>query len=89
MAFTPEEPKTPASIGDISIVLTDYVGMDEDGIPLVDTADYEVQVLQADGSMFKVLSGNLVPHLTAGQISALQAFMSDMRAKAVAEILGE
>jgi len=72
MAFTPESPKTPTSIGDISIVLTDYVGK-------TDTVCYEVQVLQADGSMFGLAAGNLVPHLTAGQISALQSFMADMR----------
>jgi len=84
MAFTPEQPKTPASIGDISIVLTDYADIEE-----LDTADYEIQVLQADGSLFHLASGNLVPHLTAGQISTLQAFIADMRAKAIAEILGE
>ena len=72
MAFTPESSKTPVSIGDISIVLTDYVGE-------TDTVNYEVQVLQADGSIFRVATGNLVPHLTAGQIAALQDFMADMR----------
>lgn len=82
MAFTPESPKTPASIGDISIVLTDYADIGE-----TDTAHYEVQVLQADGSLFRLVSGNLVPHLTAGQINALRAFMADMRAKAESEIL--
>lgn len=84
MAFEQEQGRMPASIGDISIVLTDYVGLGEP-----DTADYEVQVLQADGSLFRLASGNLVPQLTAGQISALQAFMVDIRAKAIAEILGE
>ena len=72
MAFTPEPPKTPASIGDISVVLTDYVGA-------TDTVRYEVQVLQAGGSIFRVATGNLVSHLTAGQISALQSFMAAMR----------
>lgn len=89
MSFEQEQGRMPASIGDISIVLTDYAGMDEDGVPLIDTADYEVQVLQADGSMFRLVGGNLVPHLTAGQISALQTFMANIRAKAIAEILGE
>ena len=72
MAFTPESPRAPASIGDISVVLTDYVGT-------TDTVRYEVQVLQADGSIFRIATGNLVPHLTAQQITALQGFMVDMR----------
>jgi len=72
VAFTPESPKTPAIIGDISVVLTDY--LDE-----IDTARYEVQVLQADGDIFRVATGDLAPHLSAGQISALHIFMADMR----------
>lgn len=84
MAFEQEQERVPASIGDISVVLTDYISTEE-----TDSVGYEVQVLQADGSMFRLVSGNLAPHLTAGQISALQAFMADMRVKATAEILGE
>lgn len=82
MAFTPESPRIPTFIGDISITLTDYADM-----AISDRADYEAQVLDADGSLFCLTSGNLVPHLTVGQISALQAFMADMRAKAESEIL--
>ncbi len=33
-------------------------------------------------------SGDLVPHLTAGQISALQGFMDAMWAKAEEEVIG-
>ena len=34
------------------------------------------------------ISGNLVPHLTAGQITALQSFMDAMWAKAESEVIG-
>lgn len=73
MAFTPEQPKTPAAIGDIAVILTDH-----DGIG-TDTVDYEVQILQADGSIFRLATGDLVPHLTSQQKTGLQSFMADMR----------
>lgn len=73
MAFTPEQPKTPVAIGDIAVILTDHDGIETDEV------GYEVQVLQADGSMFRLATGDLVPHLTPQQISALQSFMASMR----------
>ena len=39
MAFEAEQPKTAASIGDISVILTDYI----DG-ETTDSAAYEVQI---------------------------------------------
>lgn len=77
MVFTVEKVRIPASIGDISIVLTDYIDKEAQS-----TAKFEVQVLQADGSIFRVVSGDLVPHLNATQIKGLQALMADLRAKA-------
>jgi len=74
MPFIPEQPKTPASIGDISIALTDYVDEETQS-----TASYEVQVLQADGSLFRLAVGDLAPHLTPQQVTALQDFMAAMR----------
>lgn len=73
MAFTPEQLRTPTAIGDIAVILTDHDGIETDEV------GYEVQVLQADRSIFRVATGNLVPHLTSQQISALQAFMASMR----------
>jgi len=72
--FEPEQPKTPAAIGDIAVMLIDHDGSDPDEIK------YEVQVLQSDGSIFRRVTGDLVPHLTSQQISALQNFMVDMKA---------
>jgi len=71
--FEPEQPKTPAAIGDIAVILTDHDGSEPDEVR------YGVQVLQADGSMFRHATGDLVPHLTSQQITALQSFMADMR----------
>ena len=71
--FEPEQPKMPTAIGDIAVILTDHDGIEQDEV------GYEVQVLQADGSIFRVATGDLVPHLTPQQISALQAFMASMR----------
>ena len=73
MAFIPEQPRTPVAIGDIAVILTDHDGTETDEV------GYEVQVLQADGSMFRHATGDLVPHLMPQQISALQAFMASMR----------
>jgi len=81
MTFNKEDSKVPAAIGDISVVLTDYSGT------APSTAHFEVRVLEADGNMFGLINGDLVPHLTPAQISGLMDFMADMRAKAESEIL--
>ena len=78
MAFTRVESKTPTAIGDISIVIVDHNGNEQDEI------HYEVQVLQADGSLFKLAQGNLVPHLKPGQITQIQTFMATIRVLAQA-----
>ena len=82
MAFIKEQSKVPSSIGDISVVITDLEDPTEN-----DQVHYSVQVLQTDGSIFRVATGNLVPHLTQNQINSLVAFMATLRAKAEAELL--
>ena len=77
--FTPEPSKVPTSIGDISIVITDL----ETG---TDTVTFGVQVRDANGDILKHKTGNLVPHMTAGQITAMQAFAAAIRTKAQAFI---
>ncbi len=79
MAFTLESNKVPTSIGDISISITDFL-TDQD------TIDFSVQIKDAEGQIFKVKSGNLAPHLSAQQISDLQAIAADVRVKAQALI---
>ena len=75
--------RTPEAIEDISIILTDYIATDE---PAHQSADYSVQVKYDDGEI-KVMTGDLVPHLSPAQITALMGFMDDMRTKAESEIL--
>ena len=75
--------RTPEAINDISITLTDYIETDE---PARQTAEYSVQVLYNDGSI-KVMTGDLVPHLTTSRITALKSFMAEIRTKADEEIL--
>jgi len=70
MAFDPVVAKAPASIGDISVVLTDYI--DEE----TSTAKYEVQVKDADGGMFELKQGDLVPELPQVHIDAMLALMA-------------
>lgn len=70
----------PTAIGNIRITLTDYV-------TITDGATYEVEVIDQNGNIMISLNGDLMPHLTSGQITQLQAFMAAMRTKAENEIL--
>jgi hypothetical protein len=83
MPLPQAETRTPDTIEDISITLTDYIATDE---PAHQSADYSVQVKYDNGDI-KVMTGDLVPHLSSGQITALMGFMDDMRTKAEEEIL--
>lgn len=77
MTFRTEQTRIPASIGDISVVLTDYIDEETQS-----TAKFEVQALQADGSIFQITNGDLVSHLSTAQISGIQALMVNLRTKA-------
>lgn len=74
----------PNGIEDISVTLTDFIAAGEE--PARQEAHYEAQVRYSNGDL-RVTQGNLVPHLTQGQIDGLMNFMDDMRAKAESEIL--
>jgi hypothetical protein len=87
MAFTKEPTKTPASIGEIRIELVDTPAGPLPENVASQGANYRVVIVFSDGST-EVRSGNLVPHLTAGQINSLVSFMNTMRTKAVSEFIG-
>jgi hypothetical protein len=76
--------QVPTTIGVIRVRL-----VDEDGVPANMKAYYDVDVLDQDGNKIESrgTSGNLIPHLTAGQISALVDFMDTLRTKAETEWL--
>jgi len=88
MTFDKATTRTPVSIEDLSVVLTDYTeNQAEEGEPEVyQTGRFEVQVKYSTGEI-KLIQGDLVPHLTTAQITGLMGFMDDMRAKAESEIL--
>ena len=72
---------TPTAIGDLSVVLADLPTTAD-----LDPADqkqarYEVQIFHDDGSV-KVVTGDLLPHLTGEQQTMLSQFMDDIRALA-------
>ena len=82
MAFTEEASRVPTSIGPIRIVLDDLNGT-QGGKAI----HFAVEVRDATGATLATKSGNLQPHLTGPQLSALSDFLDAMRAKAVDEIL--
>lgn len=82
MAFEPIDPITAIKIIDIS---TQNFDPDPDSEETQDI-QYSVQVLMSDGSI-KVKTGNLVPELTAIQITTQQTFMAELRALATAQFI--
>lgn len=82
MAFTKQGAVTPVSIQDMRInLLTHHADTGEQG-----AITFEIDVLKSDGTT-RTLTGNLVPHLTAQQISQLQTFMANLRTQAETQIL--
>jgi hypothetical protein len=62
--------------------------IDEDDHDYPQGIDFSLTIDDQFDSPMGHRSGDLVPHLTAGQISALQDFMDAMWAKAVDEVIG-
>jgi len=84
MALPAAQARIPVAIGDLAVVLTDYV--ETVGEPAHKSGGYEVQVVYDNGDIV-VLSGDLLPHITPVQTAALVAFMDGLRVQAVTEIL--
>ncbi len=89
MLLPQAESRIPTAIGDLSVVLTDYIlNQAEEGESLVfQTARFEVQVLNGNGEVMSLKQGDLVPHLTGPQKTALLGFLDTLRTKAENEIL--
>lgn len=79
MAFTQEVSAVPTSIGGIEVRL--FTGATGAG-----SVEYTVKIVRSDGSVV-VRSGNLVPHITANQLTQLQSFMATLRGRAEDEFL--
>ncbi len=88
MAFEPAQSKIPMTIGNIRHDITDCVGVDDEGAPLTPTVLFSIQVLDQNGKVMRIETGDEVPHMEQAQIDGQLAFIAAQRTKAVAEILG-
>ena len=75
-SFAPQV-RTPAAVGQVEIILTVAAGD-----PATYAGRYTFDVLDADGATVDVRQGDLVPHLTGGQITNIKAFLDAMLTKA-------
>ena len=81
MAFEQVEVRVPSSIGRIAITL-ETEGEDA-------SVAYTAWLLDADGKQIKAAQGNLVPQLSAEEVTVLQTFMAAQRVKAQALLPAE
>jgi hypothetical protein len=75
-SFTPAA-RIPAAVKSVEIVLRIT-----NGTPKEYAGRYSFDVLDAQDGIVEVREGNLVPHLTAAQITAIKGFLDAMLAKA-------
>lgn len=83
MAFPAEPTRTPTAIQDMEVRLISVKNQD---LTVTKTARFDVQVLFNTGEI-KLLTGNLIPHLTGPQITQLNNFMDSLRVQAEDQIL--
>jgi hypothetical protein len=81
MALKQEPTRTPVGIGKIRVIITDL-----DGTPAGKSIEFEASVELSDGSRIS-RHGSLSEHITVAQRQALNAFMVDLRAQAIAQIV--
>jgi hypothetical protein len=81
--FEKETTRTPTAIGDLTVVLTTRKNEGDTS----ETATFIVRVLDQDSKVMRAIDGDLVPYLTQAQVSALLAFMADLRKQAEDQIL--
>ena len=85
-SFTPAPPPPAAVVKSVQIVLTITDAVPASGqnpaIPKAYQARYSFDQLAADGTIVHTREGNLVPHLTAPQLTQAKAFMDAMLTKA-------
>jgi len=79
MAFARVNPKVPAKPGRVTVHASIGVAPDGSVLPLVATIDFEV--LDAAGEVVATRHLDLLPHLTAGQQTALSTLISQLRTK--------
>jgi len=72
---------TPAAVGPVEIILTIT-----DGTPKDYAGRYSFDVVDANGATVDVRHGNIVPHPTASQVTAIKGFLDAMLLKAKGSI---
>lgn len=77
MPFPRTANRPAVAIGTLRINLGDMPGQ-----AVARKMTYHMELLDADGQLVTTQGGDLRPHLTAGQINALNNFLDAMRAKA-------
>lgn len=82
MAIVAPVTPIPTTVQSVTVVLKDWLADDDQDAG--QSVHYTLVLLDQDGNRIRWQhdGGNLVPHLTAQQITQLQAFMEDMRALA-------
>ncbi len=80
MPFPRSANRPAVTIGAIRINLGDIPV--SAGQPSFKKITYHLELLDADGQLVTTQGGDLTPHLTAGQLTALNNFLDAMRAKA-------
>ena len=76
MAWNELPSKAPATVGSIALTFTD-----NDNVPANHIATYVIQVLDAEGNVFSVETGDLVPHLAPEEKTAFIDFLAGIRTK--------
>jgi hypothetical protein len=77
MAFEREAGVIPTEIGQLTITLiTRIVDPAENPAPPAQEARYWFEVKDQNGNVIREMEGDLVPHITQGQIGALLDFMA-------------
>lgn len=82
MAFSKEPIRTPVAIGDLEVRL--YLPDPLSGE--VSSVSFSIQIKHSDGSL-RVITGDLLPHLTSQRKTSLNQFMNDLRQQAITELL--
>lgn len=82
MAFTQVGNRIPTAIGEITVSLHD-----PDGVNGNRTILGHVVVMDQDGVVLRVWDGDLQPHLSGPQLSALASFLDALRTQAEAQLL--
>lgn len=82
MAFVPEAPKTPTSVGTITVSLLDYDGTGE-----MMSGNIEVEIVDETGVTMKAVSVKARDVLSNANLTKFAELLTAIRQQAVAELI--